>query len=46
LAKNPGKQDKLYRELETLLPTAETPVDVKCMDKLSYLKACIKETLR
>jgi cytochrome P450 family 49 subfamily A len=46
LAKNPEKQDKLYRELETVLPTPATPVDVKCLDKLTYLKACIKETLR
>lgn len=46
LARNPEKQEKLYRELERVLPTAAAPVDVKCLDKLTYLKACIKETLR
>ncbi|PNF14497.1 putative cytochrome P450 49a1 [Cryptotermes secundus] len=46
LARNPEKQEKLYRELERVLPTPAAPVDVKCLDKLTYLKACIKETLR
>lgn len=46
LAKNPEKQDMLFRELESVLPNTETPVDVKKLDKLPYLKACIKETLR
>ncbi|PSN42871.1 putative cytochrome P450 49a1 [Blattella germanica] len=45
LAKNPEKQDKLFKELESLLPHPESPVDVKTLDKLTYLKACIKETL-
>lgn len=46
LARNPEKQEKLYRELQAVLPTVTTPVDVKRLDKLTYLKACIKETLR
>ncbi|KAJ4427848.1 hypothetical protein ANN_25627 [Periplaneta americana] len=46
LAKNPEKQEKLYGELKEVLPTPDTPLDVKKMERLSYLKACIKETLR
>ncbi|KAJ9592119.1 hypothetical protein L9F63_001347 [Diploptera punctata] len=46
LAKNPEKQEALFQELKAVLPTPETPVEVKKLEKLPYLKACIKETLR
>nr|CAD7455655.1 unnamed protein product [Timema tahoe] len=46
LAKNPSKQQRLFRELNQVLPSADTPLEPASLNKLTYLKACIKETLR
>jgi len=46
LALNPDKQDKLLKEILTLMPDNETPVTSAMIAGMPYLKACIKETLR
>lgn len=46
LSQNPDKQQKLFDELSALLPSLNSKIDVQVQSNLSYLKACIKETLR
>ncbi|XP_066249042.1 probable cytochrome P450 49a1 [Euwallacea similis] len=46
LSQNPEKQEILFKELNRALPTASTSVSAEAQDKMPYLKACIKETLR
>lgn len=46
LSQNPKKQQKLYEELQRVLPENDTVIDSQMLEKMSYLKACIKETLR
>lgn len=46
LSQNPEKQEKLHLELKNILPSTETKIDLSKLEKMSYLKACIKETLR
>lgn len=46
LSQNPDKQEKLYQELKTVLPTANTKFTAETQENIPYLKACIKETLR
>jgi cytochrome P450 len=45
LAKNPEVQDRLHKEVTSVLKPGEiaTPTTI---NKMHYLKACIKETLR
>lgn len=45
LAKNHEVQDKLYKEIENLLPNKE-PITPEILSQLSYLKAVVKETFR
>ncbi|XP_064613084.1 probable cytochrome P450 CYP44 [Liolophura sinensis] len=45
IAKNPDVQKKLYNEIEQHLPGDE-PLTPEKLSKLSYLKACVKETFR
>ncbi|XP_022909132.2 probable cytochrome P450 49a1 isoform X1 [Onthophagus taurus] len=44
LSQNQEKQTKLYEELRNIIPNLNQPVNLSC--DLSYLKACVKETLR
>ncbi|CAG0884942.1 unnamed protein product, partial [Darwinula stevensoni] len=46
LAKNPEKQEKLYEEVKKILPSKDMPITPKVLNELSFVKACIKETLR
>ena len=46
LAKNPDKQEKLYEEIKKILPSKDMPITAKVLNELSFVKACIKETLR
>ncbi|EFA07521.1 cytochrome P450 49A1 [Tribolium castaneum] len=46
LSQNPEKQQKLFDELQQVLPENDSKIDVSIQDKMPYLKACIKETLR
>jgi cytochrome P450 family 49 subfamily A len=46
LSKNEDKQEKLFAELEKAIVTKDSKITPSTLDKLPYLKACIKETLR
>jgi cytochrome P450 family 12 len=46
LALNPDKQEKLYQEIDTVLPNSDSHLTAENIETLSYLKAVIKETLR
>lgn len=46
MAKNPEKQEKLYREIQGLLPRKEDNITLEIFNKLHYLKACMKESIR
>lgn len=46
LSQHPEKQENLYDEIRTILPSHDSSVTAQRLEKLSYLKACIKETLR
>jgi len=46
LSANPDKQEKLFQELQKILPDPSTPITFQMLDEMRYLKACIKESLR
>lgn len=46
LSQNPEKQQKLYKELTNIMPSQHSQVDLAIQEKMPYLRACIKETLR
>ncbi|VVC39834.1 Hypothetical protein CINCED_3A013845 [Cinara cedri] len=46
LSRYPDKQEKLRKEIQTVLPDANTKITSDKLEQLQYLKACIKETLR
>lgn len=46
LAINPRAQEKLQEEIKLALPDKELPITVQTMKNISYLKACLKESLR
>ncbi|KAK8737445.1 hypothetical protein OTU49_004492 [Cherax quadricarinatus] len=46
LARNPEKQARLQEELDQVLGDGSQPLTTHQMAKLSYLKACVRETLR
>lgn len=45
LAKNPDVQEKLYEEVQSVLPNKEA-ITPETLNKLPYIKAVIKETFR
>ena len=45
LGRNPHVQEKLYQEIENVVGKEED-VTSQSLAKLSYLKACVKESLR
>lgn len=46
LAKNPTKQDEVYKEVKRLLPNSNSPVTRETLSELRYLKAAVKESFR
>ena len=47
LATNATKQDKVYREIQQVLPRAQkTPINSDVLANLKYLKAAVKEAMR
>lgn len=46
LAKNPEKQDRLRKELISVMPDRNTPLSGENMISMPYMRAVIKETLR
>lgn len=46
LAKNPEKQEKLRKEMRTILPQKDSVLTLENMKNLPYLRACIKEGMR
>ncbi|KAF8782786.1 putative cytochrome P450 49a1 like protein [Argiope bruennichi] len=45
LAANPEKQKKLQEEIDRIVPN-KTPLTVDGLNQLSYLRACVKESMR
>ncbi|XP_060530941.1 probable cytochrome P450 301a1, mitochondrial [Cylas formicarius] len=45
LAIHPKKQEKLHQEVERVLDSQQT-IETDALEAMSYLKACIKETMR
>lgn len=46
LSKYPEKQERLYQEVQELLPRKDDKITQEVFNKLHYLKACLKESLR
>jgi len=46
LANNPKKQEKLREEVMAVLPNETTLITHDTLKHISYIKACIKESLR
>lgn len=46
ISKNPEKQQQLFEELRTIMPSKTSVIDTSVLEKMPYLRACIKETLR
>lgn len=46
LATNSAKQEKLYREIQEVLPGGQLAVDAAALANLKYLKAAVKEAMR
>lgn len=46
LAKNPDKQEKLRKELNTILPNNNDKLNANSFLTVPYLRSCIKETNR
>lgn len=46
LATRPEQQEKLYRELKTIMPNADTKLTPKLLDRMIFLKAFVKEVFR
>uniref|UniRef100_W8B5W3 Cytochrome P450 CYP12A2 n=1 Tax=Ceratitis capitata TaxID=7213 RepID=W8B5W3_CERCA len=46
IAKNPDKQQKLFDELQRILPHKDSKLTIENMQNLPYLRACIKEGMR
>lgn len=46
LSKNPDKQEKLFKELKAIFPNPNVKIDQNVLERIPYLRACIKETLR
>ncbi|XP_012280631.1 probable cytochrome P450 301a1, mitochondrial [Orussus abietinus] len=46
MATNPEVQEKLRDEICTVLPEKSSPVTFKALTETTYLKACLKESLR
>lgn len=43
---HPEKQQKIHEELSDILPKNRTEITNEHLEQMTYLRACIKETLR
>lgn len=46
LSQNPAAQAKLFAELRAVIPHKHSVIDTAVLERMPYLRACIKETLR
>uniref|UniRef100_A0A2H1VDT0 SFRICE011718.2 n=1 Tax=Spodoptera frugiperda TaxID=7108 RepID=A0A2H1VDT0_SPOFR len=46
IGRNPEVQQKMFEEICTLLPTKDTNITADILSKATYVRACIKESLR
>lgn len=46
LAKNPSKQEELYKEVKKMFLKPNTPITEDTLAEFKYLKAVVKETFR
>ncbi|XP_019874439.1 probable cytochrome P450 49a1 [Aethina tumida] len=46
LSLHQDKQEQLYEEVESLLPEIDSDITSDKLERMTYLKACIKETMR
>lgn len=46
LSKNPEAQDKLRKEVRSVLPDIDTPITMDKLESMPYLRAVIKESMR
>ncbi|CAL1679434.1 unnamed protein product [Lasius platythorax] len=46
IANNPEKQEKLRKEVMSVLPRKTSPVTYDILNRITYAKACIKESMR
>ena len=46
LAKNPDKQEKLRKEILSVVGPKGSSITANALNEVPYLKACIKESLR
>lgn len=46
LAKNPLKQEKVFKEVSKFLPTSNSRISRDVLSELRYLKAVVKESFR
>ncbi|KAK4886796.1 hypothetical protein RN001_003067 [Aquatica leii] len=46
LATRPEQQEKMYQELKRVIPDPNTPLNVKLLDEMVFLKAFVKEVFR
>ncbi|CAG2177776.1 unnamed protein product, partial [Oppiella nova] len=46
LSRNTGAQHRLRQEIDSILPTRDTPLTPELLARMTYLKACVKETMR
>lgn len=46
LSQNQQAQEILFKEILSVLPRKDSPIDLEALQKMPYLKACIKENLR
>lgn len=46
LALNPRTQYKLFKELNDHLPAVDQPITLDALERMEYLRACVKESIR
>ncbi|XP_049865928.1 cytochrome P450 302a1, mitochondrial isoform X2 [Pectinophora gossypiella] len=46
LSRNPKCQEKLFEEAVKVFPTKDTPLTADVLSKASYVRSCVKESLR
>lgn len=46
MAKYPAKQERLRNEIKGFLPKIDSPLEPESLNRIPYLKACLKESMR